>query len=210
MQKVAYLIFFLIIAISANAQDFKAGIMGGANFSQIDGDNYSGFNKVGLTFGGYVARQFSESWRAQFEIIYSNKGSYKGANESSNDYTLYKASLHYLEIPFFVNFRVHQFSFDGGISYASLLSATEEDQYGSFEGNPFEDSEWSTLIGINYHITPRIYAGFRWNYSINRIRKAYDGDFDWQKHPLWGHKFGQYNHNISVTVHYEFEKLFNH
>ncbi len=209
MRKILWLNLLLLFSIVMNAQDFKAGITGGTIFSQIDGDNYAGFNKLGLTFGGYAARQINENWLAQFEIIYSNKGSYKRAHEASADYTIYKASLHYIEVPLFIRFYVKQFSFDGGAAYGVLLSAKEEDQYGEFEGNPFEDHEWSTIIGVNYQISKRIYAGFRWGYSIGRVRKAYEGDYDWQQHPIWGEKFGQYNHTLAFTIHYEMDKLFN-
>ncbi|WP_282036021.1 porin family protein [Saccharicrinis aurantiacus] len=193
-----------------NAQDFRAGILGGAVFSQIDGDNYAGFNKPGFALGMYAARQINPHWLAQFEILYTQKGAKNDPNTASlgTSTEIYKASLDYIEIPLFARYYLNKFSFDAGVSYGVLVRSKEEDQYGEIDANPFEDHEWATLIGVNYQINSRLYASVRWAYSITRIRKAYEGEYDWQPHPIWGNKFGQYNHNVSVMLHYQFEKLF--
>lgn len=210
MKKILF-IATIIISISVSrseAQDFRAGVLGGGVFSQIDGDNYSGFNKAGFALGVYAARQINPHWLAQFEILYAQKGAKKNPHQASGDYTMYKASLNYIEIPVFARYYLNKFSFDAGVSYGVLVSSKEEDEHGEFDADPFEDQEWATLIGVNYQINPRLYAGFRWGYSITRIRKAYGGDYDWQQHPIWGNKFGQYNHTVSIMLHYQFENLF--
>lgn len=204
------IIVAIIFSCSAliKAQDFRAGILGGGVFSQIDGDNYSGFNKAGIALGVYASRQINNHWLAQFEINYMQKGAQKRPHQASGDYTLYKASLDYMEIPLFARYYLNKISFDAGIAYGILVNSKEEDQHGDMNADPFEDDEWSTLLGINYQLSSKLYASVRWGYSITRVRKAYGGEYDWQQHPIWGQKFGQYNHTVSIMLHYQFEKLF--
>ncbi len=66
---------FSIVSLSTEAQTFKPGIFGGIVTSQVGGDSYSGFNKLGVTFGGFVRYAINDKWSAQFELAYVQKGS---------------------------------------------------------------------------------------------------------------------------------------
>ena len=68
-------IILLLVSLDTKAQTFKPGVLVGLVTSQVGGDGYSGFNKLGLTFGGYVRYQLSDNWSTQFEIAYVQKGS---------------------------------------------------------------------------------------------------------------------------------------
>jgi hypothetical protein len=52
--KKAIFLFFLLIPFIQQAQEFNAGLMAGIAPSQLDGDKFSGYNKLGYTAGGYV------------------------------------------------------------------------------------------------------------------------------------------------------------
>jgi hypothetical protein len=39
---------------------FYGGLVGGVNFTQLDGDNYAGYHKVGFNGGGIVYARFDE------------------------------------------------------------------------------------------------------------------------------------------------------
>lgn len=212
-KNIQLIIILLIIVLPSEliAQDFKAGLTGGAVFSQVDGDTYEGFNKLGLVGGLYVSRSFTEQWLGQFEIVYKQKGSLHNPNESTNDYTKYKLNLDYIEIPVIAKLRVNKFAFEGGASLGMLMNSSEEDEYGEIGATvPFEDYEWCSIVGVNYQFHEQMFVNIRWSYSLNRVRKAYGGDFDNQKPPHWRDgKYGQYNHSISVSVYYELDKLFN-
>lgn len=209
--KQVIILLMMISPLKLIAQDFKAGVIGGAVFSQVDGDTYEGFNKLGLVAGLYVSRSLSEQWLGQFEIIYKQKGSLHNPNESINDFTKYKINLDYIEIPVIAKLHVNKFSFEGGAAFGMLITSSEEDEYGDVGATvPFEDFEWSSIVGINYQFYEKMFVNIRWSYSLSRVRKAYGGDFDNQKPPHWRDgKFGQYNHSISVSVYYELDKLFN-
>ena len=209
--------FFIItilvaFAFSVQAQDFKAGALGGATFSQVHGDNYVGFNKIGILGGLYVSRSFGKDWAAQMEIVYKQKGSRHQPNESKGDYNLYKLSFDYLEVPLLAKMNMNNISFEGGFAISAMINSKEEDQYGPIESiYPFQDFEVSGLLGINYQFHPKMFVNLRWSYAITRVRKAYGGAFDDQKPPHWmDGKYGQYNHLVSFSLYYEFESLFNH
>ena len=46
-------------SIKTSAQYFDGGIIGGLSASQIDGDSFAGYKKVGLLGGAWVRRMFS-------------------------------------------------------------------------------------------------------------------------------------------------------
>ncbi|WP_075590395.1 porin family protein [Labilibacter marinus] len=209
---ILFIALLIITSLHTSAQDFKAGAVGGMTFSQVDGDTYAGFNKLGVVAGLYVEREFSELWSAQFEIVYKQKGSRHNPNESIGDYTKYQLDFGYVEVPIIAKIHVKKFSFEAGVSLGSLIHSYEGDQYGELPESiyPFEDFEFSSITGINYQFHPRMYMNLRWSYAFTRVRKAYGGDFDDQKPPHWGDgKYGQYNHVASFSIYYEFGDIFN-
>src|ERR1035441_1793598 len=68
-----------------NAQYFNAGFRLGANFCQIDGDRMSGYNMGGIVGGVFVTYHFSSKWEGQFEMLYSQKGSQRVIQDTSQN-----------------------------------------------------------------------------------------------------------------------------
>jgi hypothetical protein len=214
LKKIILIIFFFPITVFS--QDFKAGAVGGVVFSQVDGDNYGGYNKLGVTGGLYVARSFSDVWQGQFEIVYKQKGSRYMGKKLIDETTRYYLDLNYIEIPLLVQLKAQPFSFEAGVAFGTLIRSSERDALGDISEIfpdlyiPFEDYEWSSFTGVNYHFFDNMYANIRWAYSINRVRKAYGGKYDDQVLPYWGQgKLGQYNHYISLSIYYEFNNFFS-
>ncbi len=195
--------------LSIKSQDFKAGAIGGATFSQVQGDTYAGFNKIGIVGGLYVSRSFTDIWAGQFEIVYKQKGSRHNPNESKGDYTIYKLNFDYIEVPLLAKLRLNDILFEGGASLGLLINSSEEDQYGEISSiYPFEDYELSGLVGVGYQFHPKMYVNLRWSHAFTRVRKAYGGALDNQKPLHWmDGKLGQYNQSISLTLYYEFNSL---
>ena len=54
-------IFMIFVLLGLQAQNFKAGLLAGAVPSQVDGDNMSGFNKIGWTAGAYLSLEHGEN-----------------------------------------------------------------------------------------------------------------------------------------------------
>ena len=67
------LVLFIVAIRSAHAQRILGGISIGMNLCQVDGDQFYGFNKVGLNFGPMVILPFgkNKSWSVSMELLYS-------------------------------------------------------------------------------------------------------------------------------------------
>jgi hypothetical protein len=203
--------YFIVVALLAfftkgmKAQDFYAGPLLGASFSQIDGDSYRGYNKLGLVLGGFVGRELSDHWKTQLEIVYIQKGSSATPDVEAGDYSDYKVDLRYIQFPLTMQLTTGLFSFEGGLSYGRLLNYYEE-VYGAPIADedqvPFKNSEWSTIFGFSYHITEQFLVNVRFNYSLFRVREPYDGDIPVYDAHWDFRKPGQYNHVVSMSFYY--------
>jgi hypothetical protein len=81
------IILVFIMDRGAEGQQLNTGLFGGVTASQVDGDSYSGFNKLGLTAGFFINSHIAYQIYWQAEIKYGTRGVYKGP--SDNDLTLY-------------------------------------------------------------------------------------------------------------------------
>src|SRR5437868_4115423 len=81
---------------------FYGGLIVGANFTQLVGDNYAGYHKVGINAGGIVYTRFDEHLAASIEILYSQKGAH-GHKEQQGPSGAYIKSYdvreNYAEVP---------------------------------------------------------------------------------------------------------------
>jgi len=116
------LLLLLIIAIKpAQAQRVLGGLSVGANFCQVDGDQFYGFRKVGLNFGPMVVVPFGKNrnWSVSMELLYSQKGSF---HRGSTDSTYYRLNLDYIDIPVMVHFTDKKIISAGlGFCYGQLI-----------------------------------------------------------------------------------------
>ena len=188
----------LFICGPAQAQEFNAGFFGGVTASQVDGDLYSGFNKLGLTAGAFVNREIDYNIYWQLEIKYVSRGAYKGSDP--NDPSIFKVVYRYAEIPLSVHYLyAERVQAEIGISPDVLL------HYASYEDNIRTDPAldpsnhrfgMNAFAGIYYWFTPAAGVGFRYTYSVITFR-----DLDeWHNYLYRG-----YFHNVlCLTAAYRF------
>src|SRR6188474_1752497 len=81
----------------------RGGVIFGMNASQIDGDDYAGYRKVGLNFGFYGQIPVSKKFFLSTEILYSQKGSKSPTYEGLP--LEYQINLNYAEVPVFLHFQ---------------------------------------------------------------------------------------------------------
>ena len=196
----------ILVTTISHGQKFVAGPKLGIAFTQVDGDFYEGFHKVGLNLGGFVYRTISknERWDLQFEIEYIQKGSRKSPNAETGDYADYKMSLNYIQFPIFVRYNIEHFSFEGGISIGTLLSSEEYYEGSEYtqDDHPFKTMEYASIFSVNYHFNKKLWINARYSYSIARIRVPYNGEIDVYP-PRWSfQKPGQYNHIMVFSLYY--------
>ena len=81
LQVILTLTALLAFGLKAMAQSFNAGLLAGANFSQVDGDSYFGYNQLGWTAGVFVNLPFSDYFSGQMELRYSLMGAHSSVKE---------------------------------------------------------------------------------------------------------------------------------
>ena len=196
--KLIFVLSGLLFCFTLCAQVFNAGISGGLNISQIDGDGFSGYNKAGGALGLFVNTFFRESLAWQMEINYSSKGAQRKVTLENPQY--YKFDLRYIEIPLFIRYFItRKVILEGGLSAGYLFHSKEEGLPGVEipYTEPFRKTEFAALGGIGYLLTDNISFHARISYSVLPIRDhAGGGRYRWNR--------GMNNNVVSFIMQYQF------
>lgn len=171
-----------MISISCLCQDkknsFNLLLTAGVSPSQVHGDSYSGFHKIGGMGGIGVESIFSEKASGSLSFLFIQKGAQKNQNLTKNDLTAYYLNLNYIEISLLITYTQKQFIFDAGVSAAYLINYYEADQNMVYTGvYPFQKFDYSVKIGLGYNINTKWFVNFRSSNSFittrpNRIKQA--------------------------------------
>ena len=196
--KKPYLLIIFIILLSPNlfSQTFGGGVLAGLSASQLEGDNWGGYTKAGLTFGAYTNIVLNQYIDAQLEVRYVQKGSNSNSNENG---VFYLSKLNYIELPLFLKYNfLNKFSANIGIAAGYLQKSTEDkDGIGDEPADPaFNQFELSGLFGIEYRIYNCFYFNARLNYSILPVR-AHPGNQTFYLNQ------GQYNNVLTFAIYYQ-------
>ncbi len=200
-------IMLLLIPAGLSAQRFTGGLMAGLSASQVDGDSYAGFDKVGLQGGVFVYTLFTENFGAQMEIKYTGKGARKKTNDE--DPAVYKLALHYIDLPLMVFYRAKsKYIFEAGLVPAYLFEAVGEDSGGKLPQEymtEFKKFDLSWLIGFRYQVNKNISAGMRYSYSLISINEyPYTPPYYTWIGNLFGYNIGDYNNYLTFGIYYQF------
>ncbi len=166
---------------------FFGGVVAGANFSQVDGDYYAGYRKVGLNIGGIVYTQFAKHAAVSLEILYSQKGSTSNGEQPSPakvavQVLQYHINANYAEIPIMINYFDKRRSHAGiGFSYGRLVNADEMLHVVRTDSNnayrnvdlrkyPFKKDAFDFLAGAELHLWKGLFLNVRFQYSLLPIR----------------------------------------
>jgi len=158
---------------------FYGGLILGTNLSQVDGDSYAGYHKMGLNAGGIMYANLADHLAASIEILFSQKGS-RGhrVQESGNAgefINKYRIDLNYAEIPIQINYFDRRRShFGGGFSYSQLISSKEiiQTNLGSVNTDTlkFRKGDLNIVLGGSLHIIKGLFLNVRFQYSLFPIR----------------------------------------
>ena len=184
MKRVCFAVLsFVLMLFGAKttlAQSFNAGLIAGATFSQVDGDSYYGFHKVGFTAGTYVSLPVANHFALQMELKYTQMGAHSSTKEIIEyNYPAYNLRLHYAEIPVMLRYDFGHFTVYGkpldnlalelGLSLDFLLKYRGEIEaatqtwklnFFSVTGN----------FGLHYAFTKHWGIGARMMYSITPMQ----------------------------------------
>lgn len=206
MKKLIFILFFLITGIyTTQAQSrFRAGLKAGIATSQVHGDTYTGFHKFGFDGGATLNAKINEKWKAQFEILFVQKGSKHIGDANKGDFSFYLMHLNYVEVPILFQYQHKKFVFEIGPGIGYLISSKEADNNGDvINGIPFYSTEVSGSIGINYMIYKNFGINWRFTNSISPIRKFASGAST-VSNP------GQRNNVLAFTLTYTFGNAEQH
>ena len=161
---------------------FYGALVGGCNVSQVDGDGFSGYHKLGFNAGAEVLVRFNENIGVSLDMLYSQKGSldkrYSGDDFGNTYYNEYRLKLNYISIPLML--RVvggNHFNYALGASYDLLISSEEmfTTAYSSGtinpEGFPFQKGSVNAVGGFGYEFSKGWFIDARYEYSMTTIRK---------------------------------------
>lgn len=168
---------------------FYGGLVGGLNFTQVDGDNFAGYHKVGFNVGGKVYARVAERLAASMEILFSQKGSRGHKEQFSNTRTYiirkYDINLNYAEVPILLNyFDKNRSHFGAGLSYSQLISYKETVETTpafpssiDLDGYPFKKMDLNFLAEGNLKLWKGLFMNVRFQYSLMPVRKNIYSEF---------------------------------
>lgn len=185
---------------------FVGGLSGAVNFTQVDGDSYKGYHKMGLSAGVVSYVFFLPKVAGSIELLFSQKGAKSnGGQESTTRQTLITKQnilLNYAEIPLQLYFFDNKKNHAGvGFSYAQLISSKEEIEGTNKslvykpEDYPFKKMDINFVLSGQGHIYKGLFAGIRFQYSLLSIRN--------KVHPEFGNQ-AQFNNVFSLRLSYIF------
>lgn len=196
--KISFIFILFSVSLSAqNERGFKSGILLGVVPSQVDGDSYGGYNKIGLQAGFFTTFEPNEKMYWQMAIKYMQKGS---RNKNLLLGTYYSLNLNYVEIPVSFTYRYKEkFLGDVGMSYGYLIKSMEDkDGYGGSEPYPpMLKHDLEAMIGVGFRFSDHLYIINRLAYSVISIRKYPGGQKYWFNR-------GWVNNLISIALYYKF------
>jgi opacity protein-like surface antigen len=192
-------------------QSFRPVILIGLPASQIDGDTYSGYKKLGYYFGIGINRQLSRIIDAEFDIVFVQKGVRANwaldsatRNSLNNHFSLIR--LNYVEIPLAIRFHYKKFRWEGGSYFSYLIKNPpyDESEIGMIIDPNFKNTDIGFLIGMGYKWKPNLLVNLRFEYSYIPIRDYYpntQGIFHGQ-FPRNLFNTGLYNNTVTFSLNY--------
>tara|TARA_Y100000385_G_C13105820_1_gene647724 strand:- start:3133 stop:3741 length:609 start_codon:yes stop_codon:yes gene_type:complete len=177
--KFCKLFFLLILYISlvdnSFAQGFEAKIFGGINSSQLQGDNLSGFDKIGLHTGLGVEYGFLKN-SIGLELIFNQKGS-ASKNDGNNLPQRVSTTLNYLQIPVLYSINswynetnnFYHIGIHAGPYFSTLFSTNSSDPGLERFTDNFRKTDFGAVFGFQYRISHNISSILRYDQSFLKI-----------------------------------------
>jgi len=185
---------------------FDGGLVGGFNFTQVDGDSYAGYHKTGFNFGGIVYAHLGPELAASMEILYVQKGS-RGheVTESGSPgifINKYRIDMNYVEVPIQLNYFLdkRKSHVGAGLSYSRVTSVKETLETNppttvNLDNYPINKSDLNLVLGGNLRVWEGLYLNLRFQYSLIPIRKNIPPGFG---------RGEQYNNVVAIRFMYLF------
>lgn len=194
-------LFFVVNVVVA--QRFDAGLIGGFNGTQVEGDNFKGYHKAGLLAGIFVQTDVAPAVVAGMEIKYSQKGSRKKIDPDNGDYDSYVMRLGYIDIPLFVGFRTNDKSMIiAGIAPGVLIHSKEKYNDASPDEpnkQDFNTFDLQPFVGFQFDFLERASLDLRLAISVVPCSDKSETNYYFHN--------GLFNNVISLAFYYNLGKM---
>ena len=194
-------LFILVcfLTVFSSAQTYEAAVLAGANFSQVDGDQLAGYNKLGLFTGIAISRDWQEPWQWSFEILYTQKGSQKVLDPDIPQPALV-INYHYVEVPLLARYKFSDdIIFFAGPSFGVNVFNQRDDNGLITKEDGLLGTEVALHLGGTYMFTDHWGVDLRHSYSLLSVRDfpiVFNG-------PTWFGRAGWYNRLFTVALRYD-------
>jgi len=168
-----------------NKHRFNAGLVLGSNFSQIDGDKFTGFDKTGIRGGLKGMMYLNKKLDFTTGLLFVQRGS---RFENADRIVLRKVKeerihLEYMEVPMLLTVKTLKkdgkgYRFDFGGSFARLINSRVEEKlnsnnkseisYSALE-EQFQSNEINLIAGCSYFFNRRIGIGIQYTLQVNKL-----------------------------------------
>ena len=113
----------LATGLSAQVLRFDGGAVAGLNAAQVQGDDYTGFNKLGLSGGAFIdIRNPNKFWGVRLEMHYAEKGSRRGGDPELGTTTI-ELRMNYIDIPILLDVNLGDYQVGIGPYFGRMLKA---------------------------------------------------------------------------------------
>jgi len=175
LRMLTILFFGLVFFSHIYSQGFEANLELGFNASQIDGDQFAGYSKVGLHSGLAIEYVFNDDWRLGSGIFYDALGSQKEIQVgSSAPEEQQKTQLSYISVPIMMIYGVPSssergFSLRGGLQMSYLFDSKRPDFIDDAVLQYFKKVDITVAIGADYHLSSIWSIGLKASESITLL-----------------------------------------
>jgi hypothetical protein len=141
----------------------------------MSGDGLGGWDKFGLSFGGFVSADLGEKWAFGSALQLVTKGSRKPADPDNGDLLVVTFRLNYIEVPVYFTYKITDAIHLNAGPYAAVLigQQLETNESGTQDINPsFKPIDFGGLIGAEIALGNKLSAEVRLTNSLLPARNA--------------------------------------
>jgi hypothetical protein len=169
---------FATCELVAQSNDFNAGIYTAVKFCQIDGDQESGFNKVGYAVGLEIWRPLKKDLDWMTGVMLAERGSRSYNDPDAPNPFPFHYRIRQVEVPLYIKARtkLEGLRLLAGVRAGYLFAAN--DRLGAYSAlrSDLRTASWIGGFGAEYQTGPAILR-LEFQYGLNSMRKPVSSPF---------------------------------
>lgn len=170
------IVLFIAPLTDLKSQGFEGYILAGFNASQLEGDNLSGYNKLGLNAGMRLEYPVNEKKGLATELLFHQKGSSSTlrAGTPTNVETL---TLNYIAMPVYFYFNewkhesedYYRFQIEGGFVINRLFGVSSSNSFFDNATDDFNDWDLGVSLGLSFRLNQKWKTAIHFERSVTKI-----------------------------------------